>query len=521
MAIVIPYGDAQAHGSIGGSITFRRSRGKVVLQKKPFGKQPNTPSQQTQKLKFQNAWKSYHQLNAWEINYLTEKASQLGTTPSNLYLSQYLKDEIPSTVPMNRIQEIIDASLQEPIATSLHGLSHKVISQIDSGPALTDYGEIFDNENLWTNLNIAPVHDRSYILVTRIDPSVILIPSDYPLIITWKDYSDVERVDLIRYPEITLFPGGPPSTTPMTDIKEIMTLQLMTPIGLEDFEFGMIFGTLDTVTGIETVLTIIDDNSDTPVNLETVGSYNNFFIEFQGNNSPRTIIPDNYIIRMEWKDFSDIIHEDYIKFPNFTFPDGGAYSTTDNTELKRVDNMIIPFLELQATIGMYIELNADEIVPVGSNQYGWIQDPANVYTFTTEMTPINAVANNLTYDPAPAHNFKRNYRIFLRYKDFSDVSKWTFLNYTDLSFTGHGSEQYKVKDDYSIYLFDPPFTLIGKPRKNKQRFWLADDISTYYDMAMTNLAKPGREDSIALYIANDFSLYYDEAMTQLASTPYF
>ncbi len=107
MAIIIPFADPDAHGSIANSVSFRRRRGKVVFQKKPHGKQPNTPAQQAQKTKFSDGWKAYHQLDSWEIEYLTNKAADLNTTKANLFLSQFLLDEIPSTIPLNQIKNIL------------------------------------------------------------------------------------------------------------------------------------------------------------------------------------------------------------------------------------------------------------------------------------------------------------------------------------------------------------------------------------------------------------------------------
>lgn len=153
MAIIIPYGDTNAHGSLGGSISFRRRFGKVVLQKQPFPVQPNTPAQIIQRDAFasvQNDWYSY---NAISKGYFNIRAPQYGWTAKNLFTSAKLKSIMPNlTAP--GINRILQAQVVSPQGVSPNETKFEFFTRNKFSHTWSSQGTIYDNENVfvWSGL---------------------------------------------------------------------------------------------------------------------------------------------------------------------------------------------------------------------------------------------------------------------------------------------------------------------------------------------------------------------------------
>lgn len=215
MAVVIPYGDAQAHGSIADSICFRRHKGKVILQKKPNQRQKRTPAQIVQQERFSDAWVAFHSISLWTLEYLQEKALLTGSSASVIYLSQYLKDQIPSTVKNNFVKEITDLDLPELEGAEGDDVLFEYLARIDAPPGDTLLADIWDNANVFSAGAVASPYDRLVLRLTRDKTSPRTIPFDYPALLWYKNFSDADFINLIRLPEMVIPP--PPSNTPRTD----------------------------------------------------------------------------------------------------------------------------------------------------------------------------------------------------------------------------------------------------------------------------------------------------------------
>jgi len=215
MAVVIPYGDAQAHGSIAKSITFRRHKGKVVLQKKPHMRGVRTPAQITQQERFSDGWVAFHALDLWTLEYLQEKAILMSSSASIIFLSQYLTDAIPSTVKNNFVKEITDLDNPELVGTAADDILFEYLARIDAPPGDTVLADIEDNANIFNAGSVASPYDRLVIKLTRDDVPAIVVPFDYPLLLWYNNFSDDPFLNLVRLPEITMPP--PCSDTPRTD----------------------------------------------------------------------------------------------------------------------------------------------------------------------------------------------------------------------------------------------------------------------------------------------------------------
>lgn len=520
MAIVVPFGDAQAHGSLACSITFRRSRGKVVLQKKPYGKQPNTPAQQAQKTKFSNGWKAYHQLDAWALSYLQQKAAELGTTKANLYLSQYLTDEIPSTDPMTLLKEIIDISIPEPAAPENDGIKIEPFSYIDIGPVETSYGDIYDKENSFTPGAQAIAHQREFIRLTRSYVTVVNIPFDYPLIITWKAFNDIEYTSLVRLPDINLGQTVTPSTTPMTDIKEITNINLVSTITGSSKTINFQFLTYKSSTQQYQGIGNIWDNENNFQPGIIADPYDKTFLQIDDIEIPPSTIPNDYELVIDYKDFADVAQQVNLKLPAFQLDTGTAPSTTPMMDIKGMTNMVIGVV-LDDPVGnhyVYIGYNIGTYPTYA--EMAQVQDPSNIFTDIID-SPGSKEELMEWRMLATSRNMIENYYIDLSYDDFGSNPQTKRVWWPYMVHVGQVFINLWLADDFSLY-FDAALTDLAKPiDPNRKRLWIADDWSLYWDDAFTQLAKTPVTPGLNLWLADDFSLYYDKALTQLANTPYF
>lgn len=226
MAVIIPYGDAQAHGSIANSVTFRRFRGRVVFQKKPHARVPGTPAQIVQRQKFKDAWKAFHALDYWALEYCKYKAIERQTTAALFFISQYLKDEIPSTTPHSGIKDITDLDIPEPFCTEDLGIQFSFLARTDPDVDV-ELAHIWDKQNQFADGVVADPYDRIVLYMHRTITDPIQLPFNYPLLVWWNNFSDEPKHNLIRLPHLTFAPN--PSTTPWDQLTRIIEIQLYTP----------------------------------------------------------------------------------------------------------------------------------------------------------------------------------------------------------------------------------------------------------------------------------------------------
>ena len=213
MAVVIPYGDAEAHGSICDSLSFRRSRGGVILQKKPRVKQPNTEAQQDQKQWFKDIWDEWGQLAPGQLKWLKDKATEEQTFPANYYFDKYKDEHGPSGVHNDRVKSIDLVSIDNPIGANPIDIVFLFwwfdLDLVRSG----SYNQINDNQNIWVPSGDEPAHEAMAMEVARqAEADPLTIPDDYSMAITQTNYDDTEDVYSLKFPEIVL-PDHPAVTT--------------------------------------------------------------------------------------------------------------------------------------------------------------------------------------------------------------------------------------------------------------------------------------------------------------------
>jgi hypothetical protein len=521
MAIIIPFADPDAHGSIAGSVTFRRRRGKVVFQKKPHGKQPNTPAQQAQKTKFKDGWKEYHQLNAWELTYLQNKAAQLGTTKANLFLSQFLTDEVASTIPLNQIKEILNLSLPEPISDTDEGILNEFFSQIDDPFTLTLIASIYDKENLTIPGSIVSAHDRSFITIENKTAGPITIPFDYPYVIDYNNQSDIEKTQLIRLPEIILPTPGTPSTTKWTNIKSVQSFTIETT--QQDAPSKMQIDLQVFVTGgtVDHVIATVDDNRNISNELSVFIANNDTYIEFRDNQLSPLSLLNGFKINIDWTDDADGTHNDQIALPRFQNDDGGAPSASGTNDMKDVVDMKIKYTQNLLAGPLVFSLEAGGVGGDVGNEFGRIVDDDNVYLDTTTASTYSVLILIVVNQTGAEVTLNEGYSLIVKYINAVGDSITQTIVLPQITIADFTSKTLYLSDDFSVYDEVGLTTLLLKGYINTKRLWIADDLSLYWDQALTNLAKSPKQSIQDIYLASDFSTYFDEALSQLGNTPFF
>lgn len=336
MAVVIPYGDAQAHGSLADSISFRRHRGRVVLQKKPHSRQPGTPGQLAQRQRFKDGWQSYHALNLWELQYVQTKATQAQTSPSAWYLSQYLTDNIPSTTVQKGIKQITALDLPEVMGTDPQEIQFVFNARTDPDSD-EELAHIWDNQNIIAPGPAVTPYDRAFIHVYYPGVDQVVIPFDYPILIYWNNFSDEPKENLIRLPELHLAPT--PSTTPFHDVKELTAIENLedSPPGGNQVGQTYFWEYGGGPTAVEFNGDPFPSNKGIFFNFSPTfaSPYDTFRIRFLSGFAGTWAVPDNWTIKLYYWDFTPVEKQIFIRFPAFSLGNGESkeFWMSDDTSL--------------------------------------------------------------------------------------------------------------------------------------------------------------------------------------------
>lgn len=520
MALVIPYGDTQAHGSIGDALTFRRWRGRVVLEKKPYPRQPDSGPQIVHRNKFREGWIAFHTLNAQTLKYYTDLAAQLGMTPANLFLSYYLRDIVPSSDPLTEIVRITDLDLPEPNSLVSKGTKIDFLGFFDFDESVESFGHIFDSENIFIEGVDISEYDRALLEIERGEPDPFLIPLNYPVLVKWRNAAEEDKIILVRLPEIA-FPTDDPSSSQihMTLLKQITELEIG-PIGSEDYQFIFSFNWFTLYPTLFGSIVWIEDKKNELLLPAISPSHDKFYIEISGNNSPPQSIPADYPISIVWKDFEDLPHSINLLLPELQLEDGGSPSGSHLVDMKKIND-----LEIIHPVGSGSQ-NVDIVFGVWRDPEGpghniaHIYDTMNAFYYLQETETYIALYCEVRVRPPYPVLFPRNYSVGVWWTDSADNEHFNFFLIPFWNETGFIDRRFFLSDDWSswndIDLTDSAISA----RINTKKLYVARDWSLYWDDDLTDLAKPGLGSKKKLWLAKDFSVYWDKALTQIANTPY-
>ena len=195
MAIITPYGDPNAHGSIGNSLTFRRRFGKVILEKKPYPKQPNSSAQIAQRTAFGNAQKAWYSLTQVSKDFYNTRGAQYGWNGINLYIYASLNGLLPSSTPI-ALKEITALDIITPVCGAGESVRFK-FTQLSPSSERARIDDPTENASYYG----ANTPARAVVIQTeRLSGTTIDFPFRYGITMTWKDGADVVSVYNVRFP---------------------------------------------------------------------------------------------------------------------------------------------------------------------------------------------------------------------------------------------------------------------------------------------------------------------------------
>ena len=196
MAVIIPYADPNAHGSVGGAVSFRRRYGRVIFQKKPFPRQPNTAGQLAQRTAYKNASEAWKFLNAPSKPFYNSRGSELGMTGRNLYTQAQLLSNLPNTGVING-RKILAWQILVPAGAASASGSWTCHFYAPSGPSWDAFGQINDNANVLFNV-VEFIKTYTAMRITgKVDPE---IPFRYGFSMSIQDQALVQHDIVIRLP---------------------------------------------------------------------------------------------------------------------------------------------------------------------------------------------------------------------------------------------------------------------------------------------------------------------------------
>lgn len=144
--LVTPYGDPQAHGSIGRTLTFIRRRGIVYVRPYKIPYDPRSAGQVAQRNLFQDAVAGWYALSSESKDYYNLRASGQSYTGYNLYISHFMLGTLPSETPFE-VDDITNAWIGNLRSTNFNGWN----IYFEPDPPGANYGNIWDNQNTYSD----------------------------------------------------------------------------------------------------------------------------------------------------------------------------------------------------------------------------------------------------------------------------------------------------------------------------------------------------------------------------------
>lgn len=142
--LVTPYGDPNAHGTIGRTLTFIRRRGIVYARPYRIPFDPKSQAQLDQRQLFREAKLGWDALSSESRDYYNTRAQGQTYTGYNYYISKYMLDQLPSETPI-QVSDITNAWIGYLRSTNFNGWN--IYWKPD--PTGANYGHIWDNENIY------------------------------------------------------------------------------------------------------------------------------------------------------------------------------------------------------------------------------------------------------------------------------------------------------------------------------------------------------------------------------------
>jgi len=194
VAVIIPFADPNAHGTLADSVSFRRIRGGVCLQKKPNPINRGTPGQLLQQGRFKDAQTNWWGYDAVSKPYFDQRSVQVRLTPRQLFGRAYLLGKLP-TAERLACTQVMAVQLLDPAGytnenTVITFACWDSIYQYWAGMGLLDV-----DTNVWT----AQPDFGHWMSSLRISVwSSLVLPFRWGIFLRWRDLQAQERTCIFR-----------------------------------------------------------------------------------------------------------------------------------------------------------------------------------------------------------------------------------------------------------------------------------------------------------------------------------
>jgi hypothetical protein len=203
MAIITPFADPNAHGSIAKTFSFRRSMHGVIFEKKPYPSQPDSVDQLAQRQLFLDAIASWKTLSGMTREFYNTRGKDFNLSGYNLYLKHFLSNTLPSTTPL-WIHWLYCTSIINIRAAG----STDVTFTFKIVGGSTEYSYIRDTENVATITGSADPVVPVRLFVNNASGKETHYLFRDGLYVTWADISENLFNIVIRFPDFITSEAG-------------------------------------------------------------------------------------------------------------------------------------------------------------------------------------------------------------------------------------------------------------------------------------------------------------------------
>jgi len=194
VAIIIPFGDPNAHGSLADSVCFRRSRAGVIFEKKPRPIIRHTDAQLAQRTLFTTAQHEWYHYDPTSKPYIYQRAVQLGLTPRQLFARAYLLGQLP-TLERFACTQLTAVQILEPAGYTNVNTVITFNCWDSQGQYWAGMGILDVDTNVWT----ATADFGHWMSVLKISVwSSLVLPFRWGIALAWKDLQAQERSCIFR-----------------------------------------------------------------------------------------------------------------------------------------------------------------------------------------------------------------------------------------------------------------------------------------------------------------------------------
>lgn len=200
MAVIIPFGDPNARGTVGRTITFRRFFGRVVATTKTEPKQPNTQLQKDWREWMRQANVDYNGMAEYSKDFCRRRGRELNMTGKNRWIQQYFTVGIPMyNAPQWLTVKAVNITV--PRSGIPDGIQIELLAKEYQDNTYHSVGTIKDRECLWTPTGFSPSVTWFWKLIVT---NQIVVPFGYGIECLVGYQWSADKRKTVRFPELAI-----------------------------------------------------------------------------------------------------------------------------------------------------------------------------------------------------------------------------------------------------------------------------------------------------------------------------